>query len=162
MVEIHDKKECSGCGACAAVCPKKCIEMLEDKEGFLYPKVNINKCVKCDMCDKVCPFKNTYPTKVYKVYGFNSIDEMNRLRSSSGGFFSVIARLIIAEKGIVFGVGMTADCRESCYYVAEDMDGLKKLIGSKWKQERCLSMLRNSWKQEEKCFIRERPVLLMD
>ena len=134
MVEIHDKKECSGCGTCAAVCPKKCIEMLEDKEGFLYPKVNINKCVKCDMCDKVCPFKNTYPTKVYKVYGFNSIDEMNRLRSSSGGFFSVIAGLIIAEKGIVFGVGMTADCRESCYYVAEDMDGLKKLIGSKYIQ----------------------------
>ena len=27
-----------------------------DKEGFLYPVINENECVQCNMCEKVCPF----------------------------------------------------------------------------------------------------------
>ena len=35
MIELQDKKECCGCSACANVCPKQCITMEEDQEGFL-------------------------------------------------------------------------------------------------------------------------------
>ena len=41
MINIDNKKECTGCGVCYNVCPKKCIEMLSDDEGFKYPKVEI-------------------------------------------------------------------------------------------------------------------------
>ena len=40
MINILDKQDCCGCSACIQVCPKQCITMLEDKEGFLYPQVN--------------------------------------------------------------------------------------------------------------------------
>ena len=51
------KDECCGCGACFSICEKDAIIMEPDEEGFLYPCVVPEKCVKCYMCMKVCPFK---------------------------------------------------------------------------------------------------------
>ena len=39
MIKILDKSQCCGCTACVNICPKGCIEMIEDKEGFVYPEV---------------------------------------------------------------------------------------------------------------------------
>ena len=54
MIEVTNKIDCCGCSACANVCPKNCIEMISDNEGFLYPKVDKEKCVNCGMCKKTC------------------------------------------------------------------------------------------------------------
>ena len=51
------KEECCGCTACYAICPQKAISMLEDEEGFEYPHINEEKCIKCYLCMKVCSFK---------------------------------------------------------------------------------------------------------
>ena len=56
-VLFTDKRECCGCSACFAVCPAGAISMEEDEEGFLYPKVDRSKCVKCFRCLDVCAFK---------------------------------------------------------------------------------------------------------
>ncbi len=53
------KEECCGCSACYAVCPVLAISMIPDEEGFLYPTIDINKCIRCYRCLLVCPFKNT-------------------------------------------------------------------------------------------------------
>lgn len=52
------KEECCGCTACYCVCPKDAIKMVEDEEGFLYPEIYEDKCVRCYMCMKVCPLKS--------------------------------------------------------------------------------------------------------
>lgn len=49
-----EKKDCNGCGSCALICPVNAIQMLEDEEGFLYPKIDERKCIKCNRCIKVC------------------------------------------------------------------------------------------------------------
>lgn len=51
------KEECCGCTACFAICPKSDISMVEDEEGFEYPQIDEEKCVRCYMCLKVCPMK---------------------------------------------------------------------------------------------------------
>lgn len=51
------KEECCGCTACYAICPRSAITMIEDEEGFEYPKVDGEKCVGCYACLKVCPMK---------------------------------------------------------------------------------------------------------
>lgn len=51
------KEDCCGCTACYAICPQNAIEMKEDEEGFEYPIINQELCVRCDMCLKVCPIK---------------------------------------------------------------------------------------------------------
>jgi ferredoxin len=51
------KEECCGCTACYAVCLNEAITMAEDEEGFEYPQVDPERCVRCYMCLAVCPFK---------------------------------------------------------------------------------------------------------
>lgn len=48
------KSECCGCGACANICPVQAITMQEDKEGFEYPVINEEKCIRCHKCTSVC------------------------------------------------------------------------------------------------------------
>ncbi|MCB9071944.1 MAG: 4Fe-4S binding protein [Prevotellaceae bacterium] len=55
MIQIVDKRECSGCTACEHICPQHCIAMVADEEVFLYPKVDESRCIDCGLCDKVCP-----------------------------------------------------------------------------------------------------------
>ena len=44
------KEECCGCTACYAICPKEAICMAEDEEGFEYPQINDDKCIRCYQC----------------------------------------------------------------------------------------------------------------
>lgn len=53
------KEECCGCTACYAICPKEAISMTDDEEGFAYPNIDDQKCVRCYLCLKVCPLKET-------------------------------------------------------------------------------------------------------
>ena len=52
------KEDCCGCAACYAICPKAALSMVEDEEGFEYPKIDESKCIECYMCLEVCQFKN--------------------------------------------------------------------------------------------------------
>ena len=49
-----NKTNCCGCSACVSICPKQCITMQVDEEGFLYPWTDKEKCINCGLCDKVC------------------------------------------------------------------------------------------------------------
>ncbi|WP_081795479.1 4Fe-4S dicluster-binding protein [Butyrivibrio sp. MC2021] len=56
---LYDKKEeCSGCSACYTGCPQNAISMVEDTEGFSYPKIDETKCISCNTCIRICPIKN--------------------------------------------------------------------------------------------------------
>lgn len=57
MIKIDESKnqDCCGCGACVSVCPRQCITMIMDREGFLYPRVDEDQCINCNLCEKVCP-----------------------------------------------------------------------------------------------------------
>ena len=56
-MEIHlaNIDLCSGCSACASVCPTKSITMREDKEGFLQPYIDSKSCIECHKCENTCP-----------------------------------------------------------------------------------------------------------
>jgi Na+-translocating ferredoxin:NAD+ oxidoreductase RNF subunit RnfB len=43
MIEIKDKCDCCGCGACVQRCPKQCIAMHEDAEGKSIMPIDWNK-----------------------------------------------------------------------------------------------------------------------
>ena len=85
MIDIKDKKDCCGCSACAQICPKQCIKMLSDDEGFAYPSVDKDACIGCGLCERVCPIINSGDTKrPLKVYASKNSDEGVRADSSSG------------------------------------------------------------------------------
>ena len=105
MIEsVGDK--CSGCSACASICPKGCISMQPNSEGFLYPAINQNVCVKCGLCEKTCPVLHppVFDEKDVPVaYAVQNKDEKIRLDSASGGAFSAIAYYVLDHGGVVFG-----------------------------------------------------------
>ena len=94
--------ECTGCGACVSICPKQAIVMQPDTEGFLYPKVDGEKCISCDLCEKRCPAGREMPEHHARLLGAHAKDEALRRQSSSGGVFTLLAREVI--RGVWRGV----------------------------------------------------------
>ena len=84
-----DKKDCSGCTACVNACPKQCITMKPDDEGFFYPEIDKSTCIECGLCEKVSPFdKPKYDNKeIQDVYACYIKDVEQRQKSTSGGLF---------------------------------------------------------------------------
>ena len=86
MIKIKNKKDCCGCSACVQKCPKDSISLEEDYEGFLYPKVNIDTCINCGLCEKVCPMLHQEDRLSPKEYlAVKNTNENDRMNSSSGG-----------------------------------------------------------------------------
>ena len=111
MIQIIKKTECCGCTACVSVCPRKCISMEVDAEGFGYPKVDMESCVDCGLCEKVCPLKNdSKKSGDQSIYGLRNKDEHIVQESTSGGGFFAIARFVVEQGGIVYGADRR--CRE--------------------------------------------------
>lgn len=134
MINITNKESCCGCGACEQKCPKQCISMTEDNEGFLYPQVDLSICVKCGLCEKVCPIINQGEIKEpTHVYAAMNKDEEVRLKSSSGGIFTLLAEKIIQNGGVVFGA-IFNDKWEVVHSYTETIEGLEILRESKYVQ----------------------------
>ena len=105
MIQIKNLQDCCGCSACAQGCPKQCIQMVQDKEGFLYPQINKNQCIDCGLCEKICPFLNqSTPNQAIKAFAAYNTDSQIRKNSSSGGIFSLFADWIIQQQGVVLGL----------------------------------------------------------
>ena len=88
------KTECTGCEACANVCPMGAMQMQQDESGFYYPKTNYNKCVGCKMCIGVCHrAKGMQMQNLREIETFAgfSHDEEVVYNSSSGGLFRTLA-----------------------------------------------------------------------
>lgn len=155
MINIADKYTCCGCTACVERCPKQCIAMIEDEEGFRYPKVNENLCIDCGICEEVCPVINQrLPRKPKKVFAAKNLDENIRLTSSSGGIFTMIAEQIIKRGGIVFGARFNENW-EVVHGYTEVFEGIAAFRGSKYVQ----SYIKDNYKKAEAFLKTERWVL---
>ena len=135
MIEIKNKSECTGCTACACICPKNAIQMVVDEEGFKYPIIDDKKCIGCNLCSKVCPMlkkyeKNENNIRCYAVYNKN---EKVKKNSTSGGFFSALAEYVIKNKGIVYGAKFDENFNVF-HYGTENINELSDFRGSKYVQ----------------------------
>lgn len=135
MIVLAPKNICSGCAACRAVCPWSAISLLADAEGFLYPKIDVTRCVECGKCQKACPVLNRpQPREPLAVYAAMANDTKLRLASSSGGLFSLLARQILARGGVVFGAAWDYSNYTVKICAAHNEEELAELRGSKYVQ----------------------------
>lgn len=155
MIEITNPADCCGCAACLHRCPKHCITLQEDEEGFLYPKVDKDTCIDCGLCSKVCHELHPYEARLpLKVLAAINKDEEIRLQSSSGGIFYLLAEKTIAEGGVVFGARFDEDWQVYITY-AETMEDVPPFMGSKYVQART----ENSYEDTERFLKVGRKVL---
>lgn len=96
---------CTGCEACAQLCPVHAITMMASSEGFKYPQIDKAKCINCHLCEKRCPVLHTVALNDCNIAAYACIntDEYIRNESSSGGIFSLCTEHIINAGGVVFG-----------------------------------------------------------
>ena len=139
MLEITDKQNCTGCGACINACPLHIIEMEEDTEGFVYPKIDKQACIDCHICEKSCPMlkdkrelSKGYPD--YPQFYAGQLTNKEDLQEvSSGGAFWAFAQVVIEKGGIVYGA-IQEDVDHIYHVRAKTLDGVKKMRRSKYFQ----------------------------
>lgn len=156
MIKIKDKEDCCGCYACYNICPKQCITMKIDNEGFWYPNIDKSKCINCNLCEKVCPIINPVKrndSKKLAYVGMNK-DKQVRIKSSSGGIFSILAEYMIKNNGIVYGAAFDEafNINHKRILVSTDLDLLR---GSKYVQ----SSIGDIYKQVKNDLESDRKVL---
>lgn len=155
MIQITDKSRCCGCAACVQRCPKQCIILKEDNEGFFYPQADSSSCIECGLCEKVCPMLNPETSHIpHECYAAINPDEYIRKESSSGGVFTAIAMAVLAENGVVFGARFDKDWSVIHDYT-ETTEGLSAFRGSKYMQSR----IGNTYRQVEEFLKANRKVL---
>ena len=136
MIRIRNKSDCCGCSTCVNICPKRCIDFVEDEEGFLYPRVNLKICNNCKLCEKVCPVivsRNISKKASPIVFAAKHRDMEILRKSSSGGMFHVFASWVIDQGGIVYGARYDEDFR-IIHSGAKTKDEFLKFCGSKYVQ----------------------------
>lgn len=152
MVEAFDK--CTGCGACVASCPKSCIKLLPNEEGFLYPCVDEALCISCNKCTRVCPAQNTKErsSEAHYFAGYSLNDEYRR-NSSSGGIMSCIAEYVLRQGGVVFGCGY-----DNLHPVQMYIEGIKDI--DKIRRSKYVQSNTNSSFIEAKSFLEQDRIVL--
>ena len=156
MVNVTRKEDCCGCAACVQVCPKSCITMVRDAEGFDYPKADPERCISCGLCEKVCPVSHAQAEpagepKAFAAYG----PDKDRAESSSGGIFAQLARRTLAQGGLVFGAAMAEDGKIAVHMAIDGEEDLPRLQGSKYLQ----SHMGNCFRQAKEALEAGRAVL---
>ena len=128
------KGDCTGCFACASICPKKCITMIKDEEEFSYPKINENLCIHCNLCIKVCPehVNELFQSNEQAAYGGYIKDEKIRRESTSGGAFSAIAQIFCDKNYVIYGA--TGNGIDVYHTSIDKVDNLHILRKSKYLQ----------------------------
>ena len=116
QIKLFNKKEdCCGCSACANICPKGAITMEADGLGFLYPKIDEAKCIKCGLCKKVCSFNSNYDRSLNlnepEVYAVRHKDLKEIVTSRSGAVFIALSDWVLNKNGIIYGAGYTGHFR---------------------------------------------------
>ena len=158
-IHIATTNQCTGCSACASICPTKSITMIEDKEGFMQPHIDADTCIKCHKCEKTCPIVSpiSIPTDFEtQAYAAINKDEAVRMRSSSGGMFYALAKWTIEQDGVVFGARFDENW-EVVHDYTETIEGIEPFMRSKYVQ----SWIGETYKQAKEFLKAGRQVLFV-
>lgn len=138
MPNLAKRSICTGCTACANICPKHCIEIKIDENGFVYPElVHPTDCVECGLCEQVCPVleDNAKNVGIPVAYAAMTHDDTLRMESSSGGVFSEVAKRILSQEGAVYGASYDEEFQVK-HICVENLEDLWKLRGAKYAESK--------------------------
>ncbi|MDQ0289859.1 4Fe-4S dicluster domain-containing protein [Oligosphaera ethanolica] len=130
-----ESKECTGCFACADICPSNAIQG-QYIDDALYPIIDNASCTQCGLCTKVCPAKKDYvyerENAEVQTFAAWSTDVALRKAGASGGVFGAIAKTFIQNGGEVYGA--TIDQLRIKHTSINQIEDIPLLQNSKYQQ----------------------------
>ena len=131
---LKNKGDCTGCTACKSSCPMHCIEMVRDSNGFYYPDANLDLCIHCSICEKVCPVRKEKPVNIQlmdRQIATAAICKSQEQweKSASGGAFGSICDAFAQKyqgKLFVYGARFNGLYVEHCGMPYPSIDEFKK------------------------------------
>ena len=152
--------ECSGCSLCAAVCPKNCISMAEDNDGYMKPIIDAKTCIDCGLCLKKCiiasPCETNNPLETFAAV---RSDRKLIQKSSSGGIFAAIAERLADEGWLVSGCILDNNLSPR-HILTSKKEEIEKMYGSKYVQSEMghiLPSIKNALQNGEKVLFSGTP-----
>lgn len=131
--------DCSGCRACEQICKHKAIEIIENSEGFLYPKINENLCIGCGLCDKICPFNPSVERSkdnlfTQKYLGVFAKDKDIARKSATVGVCTIMSQDVIRKGGVVCGSFLDERKSYNEHIIIDSLEQVSLIQGSKYMQ----------------------------
>lgn len=157
-MEPIDRNLCTGCFACADVCPKQAIRIVEAENGFRYPQIDPAKCVDCRLCETVCSYRTRFSpdSNLLRAYGLRHKSPEVLRNSSSGGAFTAISDVILRRGGWIVGSVMDGDHRVR-HQITDHESERDRMRGSKYVQ----SDMEGIFRQIRTALSGDRPVLFV-
>lgn len=134
---ITEKKQelCTGCGVCAAICPKSCLTIKLNKDGFYVPVCDEAACIHCDLCDKVCPkFMKSKEISPLDTLSTVSGNKQTLATTSSGGVCYEIAKQALESGKKVCACVYNYEKHRAEHAVIVNTEELEASKGSKYFQ----------------------------
>lgn len=132
------ESNCTGCGACVLACVHKALSMERNSEGFLYPTLDTNKCIRCGICEKVCPMTSErhqanalLKNDAYLVTGK---DQELGLNCATIGLCTWISLEFVKNQNHVFGVILDETNWTVKHIHTQDIITVKRMCNSKYMQ----------------------------
>lgn len=131
-IKLAASEQCTGCGACKAICSQRAIIFQPDGEGFPTPVIEDQKCIKCGLCEKVCPALHVPKMQpIQDAYASQLLDKDALKQSTSGGLFTALSREVFRQQGVVYGCVWDSDYN-AVVQKAENEEEMKPMRGSKY------------------------------
>ena len=144
---LENHSLCCGCGACKTQCKFDAITIRQDKDGFYRAFIDDEKCVRCSLCNEVCPMQGS-PADVNisdsRLYSYQDNDPKILAMSSSGGIGYRLAEHLHNSSYSIVGCKYDAVQGKAVHTVLEPeegIEGIKRYSGSKYLQSQFATAL---------------------
>ncbi len=136
-INMQSQFPCSGCGACASICPKNAISISLDDAGFYVAKVDDSLCIDCGLCQKVCTrYDDIDGVNLYDVplFAIQSSDAETVKNCTSGGFSHELSVEAISNGIKIIGAVYDTETNSVVHKIVDSVEQIKMLDGSKYLQ----------------------------
>lgn len=157
--QISENALCTGCGACAGICPSNAIEIITNTAGYLVANIDIDLCTDCGKCAKICPSNPENNPSIETDDIFHGVclagyvgyagDNTIREKSQSGGIVTALLCYLLEQNEIEGAIvnNLNQETRRPQAILASSKDEIINACGSYYAQSSVVkTILENSEK----------------